>query len=253
MQYSINGFIKICKNTLPIKDIIYEFGSFIVEGHEHIADLRPIFEGMKYVGTDMREGKGVDEVMNYQDLPLESNSISTAISCETLEHTEYPRKAMSEMHRVLKDNGICIITSMFKFPLHDYPYDYFRYSEEGFRSLLSEFDSVYVASHGADELYPTSVIGIGVKGKKNFFDDKEKFKQQMIQWKNKYGNMQKRGKLYNDFVPIFIRLPWKYLKLAIRKVIIIISPNLHKKIISRKIYNIRDTLSTKEETQGEKK
>jgi len=234
MQYSINEFIKICSNTLPIKGPIYEFGSFQVKGQEHIADLRSMFEGIKYVGTDMRKGIGVDKVMNYQKIPLKNKSISTSICCDTLEHTEYPRKAMKELHRVLKDKGICIITSVFKFPIHDYPYDYFRYTEKAFESLLKDFDSIYVTSYGADEFNPITVVGIGVKDK-NFFKNKNNFKTKINQWKEKYDESALREKIYNLYVPLIIRAMFKLTKFIIREIIVRMFPSVHKRIVGMKV------------------
>ena len=36
-------------------------------------------------------------------------------------HVEYPRRAMAEIHRILKDDGIVIISSVMNFPIHAYP------------------------------------------------------------------------------------------------------------------------------------
>jgi len=239
MQYSVNSFIQVCARTLPIKGPIYEFGAFQVRGQEHIANLRSFFKGIEYIGTDMRNGKGVDKVMNYQNLPLKNESINTAISCDTLEHTEYPRKAMSEIYRVLKDGGICIITSVFQYPIHDYPYDYFRYTPKAFESLLKEFDSVYVTQIGAEDLSPTTIVGIGVKGKKNFFHDNIKFKKDIRIWKKNYDRIAKRTKIYEENIPFFIRWFFRQLKLIGRKLVLAVSPNLRENIVGKNIYKIK--------------
>lgn len=43
-------------------------------------------------------------------LPFEDNSFDILICMETLEHVPYPREAMKEFKRIIKDNGIIIIS-----------------------------------------------------------------------------------------------------------------------------------------------
>ena len=43
-----------------------------------------------------------------------------------------------EINKVLKTGGLVFIHSHQTFPLHDYPGDFLRFSEEGFKELFSE-------------------------------------------------------------------------------------------------------------------
>ncbi len=56
MRKIVKHFIKICAETLPISEPIYEFGALQVPRQEGFADLRPFFPGRKYIGADMQEG-----------------------------------------------------------------------------------------------------------------------------------------------------------------------------------------------------
>lgn len=163
MRESIKQFVKICAETLPIPEPIYEFGSLQVPEQEGFADLRPLFPGKKYVGADMREGPGVDVIFNLHHINLPSESVGTVLILDTLEHVEFPRKAFEEVHRILKPNGILIISSVMNFPIHDYPYDYWRFTPEGFRSLLKPFTSSFVDFAGESD-FPHTVVGLGFKG-----------------------------------------------------------------------------------------
>lgn len=49
------------------------------------------------------------------------------------------------------------------FPIHDFPYDYWRFTPQGFESLLKPFCSSYVDFAGEND-FPHTIIGIGVKG-----------------------------------------------------------------------------------------
>ncbi len=62
MLKSIKRFAEICSQTLPVFEPIYEFGALQVEGQEGFADLRSFFPGKSYIGTDFREGPGVDVI-----------------------------------------------------------------------------------------------------------------------------------------------------------------------------------------------
>jgi len=164
MRKSIREFAEIVSSNFPVTEPIYEFGSFQVPGQNAISDLRPLFPNKEYVGCDMREGPGVDKILNLHALDLPSESVGMVICLDTMEHVEYPRKALDEIYRVLKPNGTLIMTSVMNFPIHEYPYDYWRFTPEAFKSLLKPFESSFVGFQGT-EIFPHTVVGIGVKGK----------------------------------------------------------------------------------------
>ena len=164
MRETIRQFVKICSENFEIQEPIYEFGSLRVPGQEALADLRPLFQNKKYVGADMRGGLGVDVILNLHKIDLPDESVGTVLILDTLEHVEKPREAIKEAHRILKPNGILIISSVMNFPIHDYPYDYWRFTPQAFVSLLKSFDSSFVDYIG-DEKFPHTVVGIGFKPK----------------------------------------------------------------------------------------
>lgn len=186
MLKAIRRFAEICARTLPIKEPIYEFGALQVPGQEEIADLRPFFPGKTYIGTDMRHGTGVDEIIDLHNIGLPAGSVGTAIMLETLEHVEYPRKAVENLHRTLCDDGVLIMSSVMNFPIHDYPYDYWRFTPEGFRSLLKIFEFSFVDSIGRPD-FPHSILGVASKtaiANANWEAFMAKFRKQKKFWAN---------------------------------------------------------------------
>jgi len=149
--------------AVPLADPIYEFGSLQWEGHDP-NDLRPLFAGRPYVGTDFQAGPGVDRVEDLRSLSLESGSVGTALCVDTLEHVEDPPQAVRELCRVTADGGVCLITSVMLFGIHGYPEDYFRFTPEGFRVMLNGFDDVFVCGIGHPDI-PTWIVGVGAKGR----------------------------------------------------------------------------------------
>ena len=69
-----------------------------VPGQERFADLRSLFPGKEYIDTDMREGPGVDLVLDLYDIDLPDDSISAVLCLDTVEHVEYVHKALTEIH-----------------------------------------------------------------------------------------------------------------------------------------------------------
>lgn len=162
MRQNIRDFASIASTTLPITEPIYEFGAFQIPEQLGFADLRPLFKHKKYVGCDMRQGPGVDKILNLHAIDIPSESVGSVLCFDTLEHVEYPRQAMKEIHRILKPDGIAVISSVMDFPIHDYPHDYWRFTPEAFRSILNPFSHSFVGFQGSEK-FPHTVVGIGFK------------------------------------------------------------------------------------------
>ena len=90
-------------------------------------------------------------------------SVGTVLCLDTLEHVEYPRRAMEEIRRILKPDGLVVISSVMNFPIHDYPNDYWRFTPEAFNSLLQDFNRRH-SDFAGDEQFPHTVIGVAFKG-----------------------------------------------------------------------------------------
>jgi len=148
---------------MELPEPVVEFGSLQVE-HGQPNDLRPLFEGRRFTGTDMRPGPGVDRLEDLRELGFADGEVGTALCLETLEHCADPLTACRELHRVVADGGVCLISSVMLMGIHAHPSDYWRFTPEGFRLLLSDFDDVDVAATG-DPAHPFFVFGIGAKGR----------------------------------------------------------------------------------------
>lgn len=182
MRMPIKDFASLTAEVLPIEEPIYEFGSLQVPSQVGFADLRPFFPNKEYIGADMREGPGVDQLLNLHDIDLPGDSAGTVLCFDTLEHVEYPRKALSEIHRILKPDGIAIISSVMLFPIHDHPYDYWRFTPEAFKSILKPFTASFVGYAGRED-FPHTVVGIGFKG---LVPDLSPFNDQYVKWQKQY-------------------------------------------------------------------
>ena len=163
MRKIIKRFVKLAAETLTVEGPVYEFGSFQVPGQEKLSDLRSLFPCKEYVGADVREGKGVDAILDLHNLDLPDETAGAVLVLDTLEHVENPIKAIGEIYRILKPGGILVLSSVFFFPIHNYPYDYWRFTGESFRSLLKPFERSFVKTAGIANM-PHTVVGVGYKG-----------------------------------------------------------------------------------------
>lgn len=157
------GLVSDLADRLELPEPVVEFGSMQVEAGQP-NDLRPIFAGRKFIGTDFRPGPGVDRVEDLRKLSFGDGEVGTAVCLDTLEHCADPMAACRELRRVVDPGaGICIISSVMLIGIHAYPSDYWRFTPEGFRVLLEGFDHVDVAAMG-DPSAPFFVFGIGAMG-----------------------------------------------------------------------------------------
>jgi hypothetical protein len=163
-QRLIRDFVADLARVVELPDPIVEFGSMWVEPGQE-ADLRPLFPGRSFLGTDVRPGPGVDRIEDLRALSFRDGEVGTSLCLDTLEHCEDPVTACRELHRVTSEGGVCVISSVMLFGIHAYPSDYFRFTPEGFRSLMSGFDDVWVAGIGDPEI-PFQVVGVGAKGRR---------------------------------------------------------------------------------------
>jgi SAM-dependent methyltransferase len=179
MRPNIRDFIEIVSCCLPIVEPIYEFGALQVPGQEGFADMRPFFAHREYVGCDIRQGPGVDMVLDVQKIDLPSEHVGTVVCLDTLEHVEYPHRALEEIHRILKPGGFTVISSVMNFPIHNFPHDYWRFTPQGFASLLKPFAGSFTGFAG-DRYFPHTVVGIGFKGQA---PDLTEFEARYRQWR----------------------------------------------------------------------
>ncbi|HJZ06333.1 MAG TPA: methyltransferase domain-containing protein [Patescibacteria group bacterium] len=141
-----------------------------------------------WTGIDMQEGHGVDVVADTHSLPVDWSNKFTGILCsEVLEHVKRPWIAIPEMFRVLQPGGTIIITTLFCFHVHGYPDDYYRYTDSGLKTLLSDAGFVDInTKYGGNEVLhlknhddtiflknaPHQIFAVAKKPDRNFCNDK---------------------------------------------------------------------------------
>lgn len=78
----------------------------------------------------------VDVFASIDQMPFEDNKFDVVLCADVLEHVENMEKAVKEIARVLKPKGEVIISVPFLYPVHEMPYDFFRFTRYGLESLM---------------------------------------------------------------------------------------------------------------------
>jgi SAM-dependent methyltransferase len=92
----------------------------------------------EFLGTDIQAGPDVDIVADVHQLTevVGRESFDIIISCSTFEHLKYPHLAAHEVMKALKVGGLLFIQTHQSFPIHAFPFDYFRFTREALAGLF---------------------------------------------------------------------------------------------------------------------
>lgn len=92
-----------------------------------------------WVNTDIEQGDEVDLVGDLQTMwETIKDRFEGIFSQATLEHIERPWVAVHSMAAMLKPSGLLYLNTHQTFPIHGYPNDYFRFSDESLKTMARD-------------------------------------------------------------------------------------------------------------------
>ncbi|ACA18025.1 Methyltransferase type 11 [Methylobacterium sp. 4-46] len=114
---------------------LLEIGARARSGHVY----RTLFPAsVAYTGMDILAGPNVDVVGDAHHLSrVLDRRFDFAFSVSVFEHLLMPWKAALELNRVLTDGGLAYIGSHQAWPLHEAPWDFWRFSDNAWRGLFN--------------------------------------------------------------------------------------------------------------------
>ena len=98
----------------------------------------------KPFNLDLFSGQDVDIKGDALHLPVKTESVESIVCTGVLEHVADPRKALSEIYRVLKFGGRIFIETPFMQTVHASPEDFYRWTPDGLRQIMCAFEVIVI-------------------------------------------------------------------------------------------------------------
>ena len=137
------GFGKIWSFNRTSRDNWILLKSKVVHNNSRVIDIgagtcpyKNLFLHCEYISHDfgkledvqLQERKGYGDIKIYSDItsiPVDDSSFDVALCTEVLEHVPEPIMAIKEIGRILKPNGILLLSAPLRSALHQMPYHYY--------------------------------------------------------------------------------------------------------------------------------
>jgi len=133
-----NRLLKNIKTLAPrLKGKLMDFGC----GQK---PYKALFSVDDYVGVDFENpghphlNESIDVFYDGKKLPFTSEYFDSIFSSEVFEHVFNLEEILKELNRVLKTNGMILITCPFAFCEHEVPNDYARYTSFALKHLFAK-------------------------------------------------------------------------------------------------------------------
>jgi SAM-dependent methyltransferase len=102
---------------------------------------KSIFLNTDYVGLEIEASQNIhqkkaDYYYDGKTFPFQDDYFDSVLINQVFEHVFNPNEFLSEVHRILKTEGILLITVPFVWDEHEQPFDFARYSSFGLAHLL---------------------------------------------------------------------------------------------------------------------
>jgi len=100
---------------------------------------------------------------NILNLPFEDSQFDAVVSDQVLEHVEgNPQAAIDEAFRVLKPDGLALHTTCFINPIHGAPKDFWRFTPDALKLLVSDHANV-VDAGGWGNIFVWIFFALGLR------------------------------------------------------------------------------------------
>ena len=148
-RWYITEFVHSVAGRLPA-------GTLLLDAGAGECAYKKFFTHCRYLAMDVAIGESawnyanLDSLSRLDRLPLTDGSVDAILCTQVLEHLEWPRESVREFHRVLKPGGVLYLTAPMAHNEHQAPYDYFRYTSFGLRSICGDagFDRLEIVPLG---------------------------------------------------------------------------------------------------------
>jgi len=126
-------FMREAASSLPAKAMVLDAGA-------GISPYKSLFAHTKYESADFcqvdKPYASTTYVCDLTSIPVEDDKYDRVICTQVLEHVSEPKAVLQELYRLLKPNAELWLSAPLFYHEHETPYDYYRYTQFGFKYLL---------------------------------------------------------------------------------------------------------------------
>ncbi|HOG36010.1 MAG TPA: methyltransferase domain-containing protein [Paludibacteraceae bacterium] len=111
------------------------------------AGARQFFTKAHIFTADIDEKSGADYIIDIcqnNEKVVPEATFDIIVCTEVLKHTLNPFQAVREIYRLLKPEGLLLMSTPFDFRIHGPLPDCWRFTEHGIRSLLNDFKTIKI-------------------------------------------------------------------------------------------------------------
>jgi SAM-dependent methyltransferase len=127
--------------------VILEIGSGKLVGGEYAYSAQHLFEASnQFIRSDVVPSYG-HRVIDITQLDA-SDEFDVILCLNVMEHVYDFRRAFDNLYRAVKPSGTAIVAVPGYYPLHDEPFDYWRFTEHALRRLMAPYRTIKVANSG---------------------------------------------------------------------------------------------------------
>lgn len=130
----LERFLRDVASMLPENALVLDAGA-------GDCPYRDLFAHARYEAADFCKSDRPYAEMNYvcdlAEIPVEDERFDMVICTQVLEHVPDPAAVLKELHRILKSGGILALSAPLYNREHGAPYDFYRYTQFGWRHLLT--------------------------------------------------------------------------------------------------------------------
>jgi len=110
----------------------------IIGAGDKVAYYKSLFHACDVVASDVHIQLQADCVVDAHEIPFQDQFFDLVFAAQVIEHTMNPWLLAQEVQRVTKIGGYIQMEAPQNYPYHGQPYDFFRFTFTGMRSLFAE-------------------------------------------------------------------------------------------------------------------
>lgn len=151
----------ILENFISRSALMLPERSLVLDAGDGECIYKKYFSHCRYIATDMAVGEKIwnynklDFISDLSLIPLKKERVEAILCVEVFEHVKYPQQIAREFQRILKKEGLVILTCPLMSGLHQLPYDFFRYTPNGISSIFEDagFETIFIQPRGGYFLF----------------------------------------------------------------------------------------------------